>query len=78
MPTVLRVGPHRFFFYAGDRDEPPHIHVQRDRGTAKYWLDPIRYQRSKRFSTSELNDIERIIVDHREELLESWNEYFNV
>ena len=25
MPTVLRVCPYRFFFYAGDRDEPPHV-----------------------------------------------------
>ena len=23
MPTVLRVGPYRFYFYAGDRYEPP-------------------------------------------------------
>ena len=26
MPTVLRHGPYRFFFYSGDRDEPPHVH----------------------------------------------------
>lgn len=30
MPTVLRVGPYRFFFYAGDRSEPAHVHVERD------------------------------------------------
>lgn len=30
MPTVLRSGPYRFFFYAGDRDEPPHVHIERD------------------------------------------------
>jgi hypothetical protein len=30
MPTVLRSGPYRFYLYAGDRDEPPHIHVERD------------------------------------------------
>ncbi len=32
MPTVLRTGPYRFFFYAGDRDEAPHVHVERDDG----------------------------------------------
>ena len=42
MPTVLRVGPFRFFFFAGDRDEPPHIHVERDDCEAKFWLDPVR------------------------------------
>ena len=30
MPTVIRSGPYRFFFYAGDRDESPHVHVERD------------------------------------------------
>ncbi|MDP3297850.1 MAG: DUF4160 domain-containing protein, partial [Thermodesulfovibrionia bacterium] len=46
MPTVLRVGPYRFFFYAGDRDEPQHIHVERDDKIAKFWLDPVRLQSS--------------------------------
>jgi hypothetical protein len=35
MPTVLRVGPYRFFFYSGDGGEPPHIHVERDQYAAK-------------------------------------------
>lgn len=36
MPTVFRSGPYRFFFYAGDRDEPHHIHVERDDKVAKF------------------------------------------
>jgi hypothetical protein len=36
MPTVLRLGPYRFFFYAGDGVEPPHVHVERDDDTAKF------------------------------------------
>jgi hypothetical protein len=35
MPTVLRIGPYRFFFYAGDRDEPPHVHVERGKSLWK-------------------------------------------
>ncbi|MEM9120407.1 MAG: DUF4160 domain-containing protein [Cyanobacteria bacterium P01_F01_bin.56] len=42
MPTFLRVAPYWFFCYAGDRDEPPHVHVERDNGLAKFWLHPIR------------------------------------
>jgi hypothetical protein len=38
MPTVMRIGPYRFFFYAGDREEPVHIHVKRDTSLAKFWL----------------------------------------
>ncbi len=30
MPTVLRIGPYRFFFFAGDRNEPLHIHIERE------------------------------------------------
>ncbi|MED6327357.1 MAG: DUF4160 domain-containing protein [Verrucomicrobiota bacterium] len=42
MPTVLRVGPYRFFFYAGDAGEPEHIHVERDDCVVKFWLLPVR------------------------------------
>jgi Domain of unknown function (DUF4160) len=53
MPTVLRIGPYRFFFYAGDRQEPPHIHVEREDNTAKFWLDPVRLQQSRGFRRNE-------------------------
>ena len=76
MPTVLRDGPYRFFFYAGDRDEPPHVHVERDRCTAKLWLDPVRLQQSRGFRDHEINRIQRLVAGHREALLRSWNEYF--
>ncbi len=58
MPTVLRSGPYRLFFYAGDQDEPPHVHVERDRCEAKYWLDPVRFARSYGFAANEINKIE--------------------
>ena len=77
MPTVLRLGPYRFFFYAGDRDEPPHIHVERDEGKAKLWLDPVRLQRSSGFGAIELNRLQRLVEQNREQLMRKWNEYFN-
>ena len=48
MPTVLRVGAYRFFFYSADAGEPPHIHVGRDDNVAKFWLDPLRLVTSGR------------------------------
>lgn len=39
MPTVLRVGPYRFFFYSYDLGERMHIHVICGRNEAKFWLD---------------------------------------
>ena len=38
MPTVLRFGAYRFFFYASDRGEPEHIHVEREDSIARFWL----------------------------------------
>jgi hypothetical protein len=46
MPTVLRAGPYRFLFYSDDSGEPPHVHVERDDNSAKFWLNPIRLQNS--------------------------------
>ena len=77
MPTVLRIGPYRFFFYAGDRDEPEHTHVERDDQVAKFWLDPVRLQRSGGFGSSEISRIQKLIEDNREDLIRSWNEYFS-
>ena len=76
MPAVLKVGPYRFFFYAGDRDEPTHIHVERDENIAKFWLDPVRLQSSGGFSRLEITRIHKIINEHHSKLLESWHEYF--
>jgi hypothetical protein len=77
MPTVLRIGPYRFFFYAGDREEPPHVHVERDDCQAKYWLAPLRFQKNQGFKRAELNKIEDLIEENQEELMRSWDDYFN-
>jgi len=77
MPTVLRIGPYRFFFYAGDGEEPPHIHVERDSATAKWWVVAVKLQRSRGFNRAELAEIERLVHIHAEELLESWYDYFD-
>ena len=77
MPTVLRVGPYRFFFYAGDRDEAPHVHVERDDAVAKFWIDPVRLQQDRGFRSAELREIERLVIEHQHLLAEAWNDYFN-
>jgi hypothetical protein len=76
MPTVLRSGPYRAFFYAGDRHEPPHVHVERDRSKAKYWLEPVSLASSSGFSRRELMDIYKLISEHQAVLLGKWHEYF--
>ena len=76
MPTVLIHGPYRLFFYASDRDEPSHIHVERDDNVAKFWLDPVRLQSTGGFSRVEVGQVERLVRENQHILLEAWNEYF--
>lgn len=64
MPTVLNVAAHRFFFYAGDRGEPAHIHVERDDNIAKLWLGTVRLQNSGGFGRVEITQIHKIINEH--------------
>lgn len=76
MPTALWSGPYRFFFYAGDRGEPPHIHVERENCTAKFWLGPVRLARSGGFTSRELNRIRELVEENQSLLRGKWNEYF--
>jgi len=77
MPSILRIGPYRFFFYSNEQGEPAHIHVQRDRMLAKFWLNPVSIAGSTRFSPSDLRKIEELVVENRDTLMESWNEHFS-
>ncbi|RSU54596.1 DUF4160 domain-containing protein [Sphingomonas sp. S-NIH.Pt15_0812] len=76
MPTVLRIGAFRFYFYSHEPNEPPHIHVDRGEATIKIWLDVVEVSRSRGFRAREINDILAMVEDHRSRLLEAWHEYF--
>ena len=77
MPTVLRIGSFRFFFYSNEDGEPAHIHIQRDRMLAKFWLIPVTLASSTRFPPRELRKIESMVIENKEILLEAWNEHFS-
>ncbi len=78
MPTILRHGPYRLFFYASDHDEPVHVHVHREGSVVKFWLEPVRLAGSGGFGRQELMDIQRLVVENREPLIEAWLEYFGL
>lgn len=65
------------FFYAGDRGEPPHVHVEREDKKAKFWLDPVRLERNSGFTRFELRRLQRLVEQHRERLMRVWDGYFN-
>ena len=76
MPTVLREGPYSFIFFSSDRGEPPHIHVQRERFVAKFWLEPVALVTNRGFRAHEMRQITRLVVQHQVTLLEAWHDYF--
>lgn len=77
MPTILRDGPYRYFFYASDSDEPPHVHVERDDRIAKIWLGPARLSSSGGYRRPEIIRILSIAKLHEQEFTEAWHEFFS-
>ncbi len=77
MPTVLIIGPYRLFFYSGDKNEPIHIHVEREDKVAKFWINPVRLETSGHFNRSELVKIFTLVEKNQELIKEKWYEYFS-
>lgn len=76
MPTVLRIGAFRFYFYSHEPNEPPHIHIDRGEATIKIWLDPVEVAKSRGFRAHEIAGIVAMVDANRTLLLEAWHEYF--
>jgi len=75
VPTVLRSGPYRLFFYSNEGREPAHIHAQRERKLAKFWLKPVSLASSSGFAAHELRRLKAIVQERQSVLLEAWNEH---
>jgi len=76
MPRVEGIpGPYRFFFTSFDCDEPPHVHVEREIKTCKFWLEPLGLSRNHGFRAQELSVIRRITHIQRRAILEAWHEH---
>jgi hypothetical protein len=77
MPTILIVNGYRFYFYAGDRNEPPHVHVERGDGLAKIWLEPLPTpQYFEGFKEQEKKDIVKLVIENHELLKSKWYDFF--
>lgn len=76
MPTAIRIGPYRFYFYSYDCEEPRHTHVDRENKSAKFWLDPdVSLAVNYGYSRRELRDVERIARENLERLRDAWNDF---
>ena len=77
MPTLLRVGAFRFYFYSHEPNEPPHVHVDRDSATIKIWLESLEVAKSRGFRAHEIGGIVKMVEENRFQFLEAWREYFD-
>jgi hypothetical protein len=75
VPTILRSGPYRIYFHSHEPNEPPHVHVDRDRASCKMWLNPVAIASSLGFKPAELRAIERLVSDNRAMLVKAWEEF---
>jgi hypothetical protein len=75
MPTVLRLGRYKFHFFSNEGNEPPHIHVKSGGDESKFWLEPVSLAANYGFNAAEINEIERLVLEHQTELLEAWHEH---
>jgi hypothetical protein len=74
MPTILRLGPYRFFFYSEEGGEPIHVHVIREQTEAKVWVIPtVRGAVNEGFAPHELRKIVRLVEANRELIEHEWN-----
>ncbi|HST57177.1 MAG TPA: DUF4160 domain-containing protein [Longimicrobium sp.] len=69
-------GPYRLYFYSHEPNEPPHVHVDRDECSAKFWLMPVALADNVGFSARELRRIEEIVTENRSKLRKAWHDYF--
>jgi hypothetical protein len=76
MPTVLRWGAYRAYFYSNEGQEPAHVHVRLNDREVKLWLHDLSVAVNVGFPAHELGDIIRHLRLNRKTLLDAWNEHF--
>ena len=74
-PTVFREKGYRFYFFSLE-EERMRVHVAGSDGDAKFWLEPdIELAMQRGLAKHRLNEIKKIIEDHRDELTDAWREH---
>ncbi len=74
--SLLKLGPYRFYFYSHEPNEPPHIHVDRDRESAKFWLNSGELANNIGYSPKELRKLRKLVLEHQQLFLEAWYGWF--
>ena len=54
-----------------------HVHVQGERGEAKFWLDPrLELAQNYGFSAREIRAVQNLIKEHENEIRNAWQKHF--
>lgn len=75
MPTVLRTGPHRFYFFSKEDREPPHVHVETAENAAKFWLSPVSLAWAVGYNSREIRQLRELVEANAALFLEKWYEH---
>jgi hypothetical protein len=76
LPTIARWRGYRFSFYSREPDEPPHVHVVKGSGQAKFWLGDCSLAKTVGFADHELTRIGQKVRRDRNLFLRAWNDFF--
>ncbi len=75
-PTVFFYKGYRFFFFSREESRP-HVHVYCGDGEAKFWIEPnVSLARNYGLSDNQINEIQKIVEERKDEIRESWDKYF--
>lgn len=75
-PTILRFKNCRFHFWSLEESRM-HVHVSSPEGEAKFWLEPVvALDEYSGFREHRLKEIQRIVEEHRHEIIRAWKNYF--
>lgn len=81
MPTILFIYGWRLFFYSNEGSEPIHVHAQKGDMECKYWIFIEQVEIKEAFSynmnPAATREIKKIIYQHFDMIIESWEQYFN-
>jgi hypothetical protein len=79
MPTILFIRGWRLFFYANERNEPPHIHARKGDVECKYWLHPETFDTEEAYaynaSPANRREIRRIIFENFDYLVAEYESF---
>ncbi|MGD9200657.1 MAG: DUF4160 domain-containing protein [Chitinispirillia bacterium] len=75
-PTIFYYGKNRFFFFSRE-EERIHVHVTSPEGEAKFWVEPtISLATCYNLSTKQLNKLQKIVEEHKNEIRSKWKKHF--